>query len=69
MDWPELKALMARLEAEEALGRKCKCYKCTLEAMPLHPDMAKIINMLKLKKKQKGPKRQTDADLHEEHGQ
>jgi hypothetical protein len=73
MNWPELKALLARLEAAEALGRKCACYKCVLEATPLHPDMAKIISMLKLQKekrsKQPKPKRQTEADLHEEHGQ
>jgi hypothetical protein len=69
MNWPELKALLARIEEEEALGRKCKCYKCFIEAIPLHPNMAEIINTVKLKKKQKGPKRQTDADLHEEHGQ
>jgi hypothetical protein len=68
MNWPELKALLARIEEEEALGRKCACYKCHLEGTPLHPDMDKIVVALKAKKKVKGPKRQTDADLHEEHG-
>lgn len=62
----ELKATMARLDVEEAAGVKCGCYKCILERTELYPGIAQMVKPKK--KRVPGPKKQTDQDLHDEHG-
>lgn len=65
MNDAELKATMARLEAEEAAGIKCPCFKCHLVNSRIYPALGE---KKPKKKREPKPKKQTDADLHAEHG-